>query len=137
MKIPSNQFPALLVLLMAGCTGTPVPRGEKGPDGTIAYYVRIESTEPGSRVEVNDDTVGKTPLDLRVWGDRDGTFHNFGSSDFVVRVFPVREGQGVQTKSFRTGGWFGQEDTIPKHLFFDQSSKSGPGFTAEPGKPRY
>jgi hypothetical protein len=137
MKIWSLSPLPLMVLLVAGCAGPSGLRPEKGLDGTIGYSVRIESSEPGARVEVNEDTVGRTPLDLRVWGDRDGTFHNFGSSDFVIRVYPVQEGQSVQTKSFRTGGWFGQEDRVPKTLFFDLNLKSGPGFTAEPGKPRY
>ena len=110
---------------------------ERGPGGTIAYMVKIESSEPGARVEVNDDVIGKTPVDLRVWGDMDGTFHNFGSSDFVIRVIPAREGQSPQTKVFRTGGWFGQEDRIPSRLFFDLDQKNQGGFTVDPGKPRF
>ncbi len=136
-----SQAQALLLTatlsIMAGCAGTSSSSPEQGPGGTIAYMVKIESSEPGARVEVNDDFIGKTPVDLRVWGDKDGTFHNFGASDFVIRVTPVREGQSPQTKVFRTGGWFGQEDRIPNRLFFDLDQKNQGGFTVDPGKPRY
>ena len=124
--------------LAAGCATTATgPTTERGPGGTVAYYVKIESSEPGARVEVNSEFVGTTPLDVRVWGDRDGTFHNFGSSDFIIRVLPAREGQAAQTKTFRTGGWFSQEDQIPKRIFFDLNQKSQGGFTVDPPKPRY
>jgi hypothetical protein len=76
--------------------------------------------------------VGTSPAEIRIWGDRDGTFHNFGSSDFVIRIFPVRDGQTAQAKVFRTGGWFAQEDRVPKHLFF-KSSSSVPNFANSPG----
>ncbi len=124
--------------LASGCaTNTTGPTTERGPGGTIAYYVKIESSEPGARVEVNSELVGTTPVDVRVWGDPDGTFHNFGSSDFIIRVLPVRDGQSAQTKAFRTGGWFSQEDQIPKRLFFDLNQKTQGGFTVDPPKPRY
>ena len=124
-------------LLVWGCASKPKDGRERGPDGTLAYMVQIESSEPGARIEVNDDYVGNTPMSVRIWGDPDGTFHNFGSMDFTIRVHPVRPGQSVQTKVFRTGGWFSQEDRVPQRLFFDLSQKPQEGFTIEPGKPRY
>jgi len=124
------------VALLVGCASA-TPGVERGPDGTVAYHVQVESSEPGARVEVNDDYVGTTPVKVRVWGDPDGTFHNFGSSEFVIRVFPAGEGH-VQTKVFRTGGWFSQEDRVPGRLFFDLRQKpEGGSFPAEPGRPRY
>lgn len=127
----------LVTLIGGGCASNPGNQPEHGPNGTIAYHVKIESSEPGARVEVNEEFVGVTPIEVRVWGDKDGTFHNFGSSDFTIRVFPVRTGQSVQTKVFRTGGWFAQEDRVPQRLFFDLDQKSQDGFSIEPGKPRY
>ena len=131
--------PAILILALiaTGCVTDSSSRPERGPQGTVAYYVKVESSDPGARVEVNDDVVGRTPIEIRVWGDSDGTFHNFGSSDFIVKVFPVKETQQIQTKVFRTGGWFSQEDRIPKNLYFDFDPKSTGGFSADPGKPRY
>ena len=130
-------FLAALILTGGGCASGSGNRPERGPDGTIAYPIRIEASEAGARVEVNDEYVGKTPIEIRVWGDPDGTFHNFGSSDYVIRVFPVRDGQTVQTKVFRTGGWFSQEDRVPGRLYFDLDQKSPGGFTVDPAKPRY
>src|SRR5438270_5685305 len=85
---------------------------EKGPQGTIAYYVSIETSDPDVRIEVNEDYVGKAPLTLKIWGDKDGTFHNFGSSDYVIKAIPANTNLFTQTKVFRTGGWFSQEDRI-------------------------
>ncbi len=126
------QWPAAIIALatfIAGCASAP-PGAEHGPQGTIAYFVQIESSEPGARIEVNNDYVGKTPMSLKIWGDKDGTFHNFGSQDYIIRVFPLNTNQFVQTKAFRTGGWFSQEDKIPSHLYFDLNQKSS-GFSVD------
>lgn len=96
------------LFLCSGCAST--GGVERGRDGTIAYLVEIESSEPGARVEANGENVGKTPLTLKIFGDNDGTFHNFGSQQYVIQVFPVQTNQFVQTRVFRTGGWFSQED---------------------------
>ncbi len=137
MTSKTQSLIPLLTLLAAGCASGPTAKPERGQAGTIAYNVKIEASDPGARVEVNDDFVGVTPVEIKVWGDRDGTFHNFGSADFVIRVHPVHDGQSVQTKVFRTGGWFGQEDRVPQRLFFDLNQKAQGGFTVDPGKPRY
>ena len=125
----------VILVLFSGCASTGA-RGEKGPDGTIAYQVEIETSEPGSRIEVNGDYVGKAPVTVKVFGDKDGTFHNFGSQEFVIKAFPVKPGQKVQTKVFNTGRWFGTEDKIPKRLFFD-FNVSGGQFTIDlPASPK-
>lgn len=112
----------------AGCSSS--SKRERGPEGTIAYQVQIESSEPGARVETNGDYVGDTPITIKIFGDKDGTFHNFGSDDYVIRVFPVKEAQSIQTKVFRTGRWFSQEDRIPSRLYFDLDQKAE-GFTID------
>lgn len=122
--------------MASGCQSTSPGKPERGPNGTIGYQMQIEVSDPGARVEINDEYVGTAPLEVRVWGDPDGTFHNFGSSDYVISVFPVRDGQNRQTKVFRTGGWFSQEDRIPKRLYFDLNLKED-RFTVDPGKSRY
>lgn len=121
--------PTCLALFLAACASAP-PGAEHGPQGTIAYVVQLESSEPGARVEVNNDYVGKTPMTLKIWGDKDGTFHNFGSQEYIIRCFPVNTNQFVQTKAFRTGGWFSQEDRIPSRLYFDLNQKSS-GFSVD------
>jgi hypothetical protein len=113
------SFITLGALILTGCATPSGQQPEKGPNGTIAYLVEVESSEPGARIEANKDYIGKTPCILKIFGDKDGTFHNFGSYQYTVTAFPVRAGQEPQTKDFRTGKWFTPEDKIPKKLFFD------------------
>jgi hypothetical protein len=118
------------LILVVGCSS--IPEGvEKGPDGTIAYTIEIETSEPGARIEVNGDYVGNAPTSVKVFGDKDGTFHNFGSDEYVIQAFPVKPGQKVQTKVFYTGKWFGNEDQIPKRLFFDFNISDTGKFTID------
>jgi hypothetical protein len=117
-KIISIASALGLVTLFGGCASAPID-AEHGPDGTIAYYVQVESSDPGVRIEANNDYVGKTPLRLKIFGDKDGTFHNFGSQEYIIRAFPANTNQFIQTKVFRTGGWFSQEDRVPSRLYFD------------------
>jgi hypothetical protein len=115
----------ITIALIGFASGCSTANVEKGPQSTIAYHVSIEASEPDVRIEVNEDYIGKAPLALKIWGDKDGTFHNFGSSDYVIKAIPANTDLFVQTKVFRTGGWFSQEDRIPKALFFDMKQKSG------------
>jgi len=125
----------LIVLGVCGCATGSKSTSERGPDGTIAYKVEVESSTLGVRIEVNDDYVGKTPLTITIYGDKDGTFHNFGSKDFVIRAFPEGTNQFIQTKLFRTGGWFSEEDRVPKRIYFDMEQPSS-SFSIDL-KPRY
>lgn len=137
--IPALRNPGVLLTVAAflctGCASSPDSRPERGPDGTVAYKVEVESSTPGARIEVNDDYIGRTPLTLTIYGDKDGTFHNFGSKDYVIRAFPVATNEFVQTKVFRTGGWFSEEDRVPKRIYFDLSQRSS-GLILDL-KPRY
>jgi hypothetical protein len=106
--------------LLVGCQSTPLPPGtERGPHGTISYNVLIEASEPGARIEVNGETVGSSPLHIKIFGDKDGTFHDFGSDVYVIRALPVVTNQFVQTRVFGTGRGFGPEDRIPDRVYFD------------------
>ncbi len=131
MKTKSHLIVLLLPLFLCGCSTSNKTRTndlERGPAGTIAYHVQIESSEPGVRIEVNNDYIGDAPLMLKIFGDKDGTFHNFGSPEYVIRALPVKPGQYIQTKVFRTGGWFSPEDMIPRRIFFDmRQPTSGTG----------
>ncbi len=125
-QVFSHALACACASLIAGCGTTSPDSGkvERGRDGTIAYLVEVESSEPGARIEANGDYVGKTPLTLKIFGDRDGTFHNFGSQEYTLKAYPVKSGQFVQTKVFRTGGWFSQEDQVPHRIYFDLDQKS-------------
>src|SRR3954453_19314911 len=100
--------PLVLAAWLGGCTT--IPEGaEHGPHGTMAYLVPIESSEPGVRIHANGQDIGTTPLTLKIFGDPDGTFHDFGSYEYVIQAFPLRTNQFVQTRVFRTGRMFTPE----------------------------
>lgn len=44
----------------------------------MPFEVAIETSEPGSRIEVADEYVGVSPVTVTSWGDSDGTFHGEG-----------------------------------------------------------
>ena len=106
--------------LCAGCRTTD-PSVETGPNGTIAHYLRVESSIPGVDIETNRVPAGKTPLTLKIFGDVTGTFHDFGSPEYVVRALPQTTNQFLQTRVFRTGKSSNPGDVIPGLLFFDMS----------------
>jgi hypothetical protein len=126
----------LTAVLFEGCETLP-PGVERGPQGTIAYDVLIEASPPGAHVEANGQIVGDAPLHLKIFGDKDGTFHDFGSYYYVVRALPVTTNQYVQTRVFRTGRWFTPEDTIPDRIYFDmnQPYPPPPSVVGAPGYP--
>jgi hypothetical protein len=37
--------------------------------------------------EVKKAKLGKSPTTLKIFGDKDGTFHNFGSYEFVIKAY--------------------------------------------------
>ncbi len=108
---------------LAGCESVP-PGAERGPHGTMAYDVLVEASEPGARVEANGQPLGNTPLHLKIFGDPDGTFHDFGSEYYVIRALPLTTNQFVQTRWFGTGRWFGPEDHIPQRIYFDMNQNT-------------
>lgn len=107
-------------LIVAGCQSLP-PGAEPGPHHTMAYYVHIDASSPGARIEANGQDVGQTPVTIKIFGDPDGTFHDFGSFYYVVRALPIATNQYVQTRLFRTGHLFAGEDHIPSKIFFDMN----------------
>jgi hypothetical protein len=109
--------------LLVGC-GTPIPPGaERGPHHTMAYDVLVEASPPGARIEAEGNNLGNTPVHLKIFGDPDGTFHDFGSYTYIVRAFPIASNQYPQIRVFYTGKDFGREDRIPKRIYFDMNQK--------------
>jgi len=111
--------------LLAGCCNIP-PGAERGPHCTMAYNVPVEASEPGVRIEANGQFVGTTPMTLKIFGDPDGTFHDFGSYYYVIQAIPAKTNQYVQTGAFRTGHLFTPEDYIPKQVHFDMNQPPPP-----------
>jgi len=111
------------VVFLTGCETVP-PNVERGPHGTIAYEVLLEASEPGARIEANGEYIGNTPLRLKIYGDKDGTFHDFGAYHYVIRALPLNTNQFAQVRFFRTGRGWTPEDLIPKQIFFDMNQQS-------------
>jgi len=129
---------AALVALLTGCESIP-PGAERGPDHTMAYHVQIEASEPGVRIEANQQYVGNAPLTLKIFGDPDGTFHDFGSYYYIIQAIPTKTNQFVQTAVFRTGHLFSPEDRIPRRIYFDMNQPPAPNPYGEApyGPPAY
>lgn len=122
--------------VFTGCETIP-PGAERGPHGTMAYDVLIEASEPGARIEANGEVIGNTPIHLKIFGDPDGTFHDFGSYYYIIRALPVVTNQFLQTRVFRTGRNFTPEDMVPKHIYFDMNQNSPPPPMEYPAPPYY
>ena len=122
------------LLFVAGCETVP-PGAEAGPHGTIAYEVLLEASPPGAKIEANGQVVGETPLRLKIFGDKDGTFHDFGSDFYVIRALSLTTNQYPQVRMFGTGRMFGPEDKIPQQIYFDMNQRTpqyAPGPAAYP-----
>src|SRR5260221_13782624 len=95
---------------LAGCA-TPIPPGaERGPHNTMAYDVLVDASPPGARIVANGQDVGQTPVHIKIFGDPDGTFHDFGSYYYEVRAFPMVTNQFEQVRLFQTGHMLTPED---------------------------
>jgi hypothetical protein len=118
------------VALIVGCE-SPLPPGvERGPHNTIAYDVLVEASAPGARIEADGNHLGNTPCHIKIFGDQDGTFHDFGSYTYIVRAFPLATNQFRQIRVFGTGKGFQREDRIPQRIYFDMNQPP-------PGPPNY
>lgn len=111
---------AALAWLAAGCETIP-PGAERGPHGTMAFDVLVDASAPGAKIEANGNLVGETPLHLKIFGNPDGTFHDFGSYYYILRAYPVATNQFEQMKVFWTGREYTRHDTIPQHIYFDMN----------------
>lgn len=117
-------FLPVLVCLLPACQTTG-PDTERGPDRTVAAYLKVESSVPGIAVETNGVFAGKTPLTLRIFGDAGGTFHSFGSPEYTLRALPSTTNEFTQVKAFRAGTRSVPGEKIPGLIFFDMSQPEG------------
>jgi hypothetical protein len=121
MKAGMTLVGLAAVAFLAGCA-TPLPPGaEPGPDHTMAYDVLIEATDPGARIQANGQDVGPAPVHIKIFGDPDGTFHDFGSFYYIVQALPIATNQFPQAHYFRTGHLMMGEDHIPRRILFDMN----------------
>ena len=112
-----------VAVALLSCSST--PQGDKGPEGTKAFYVQVQASREGVSIETNNVFAGKAPFVLRLMGDKDGTFHNFGSPEYVVRALPETTNGFAPTQVFKTGNGSSPGDRIPGLIFLDMNSASG------------
>ena len=122
-------------LLLVGCQAPLPPGAEPGPHHTMAYDVLVDASPPGARIEANGQDVGQTPVHIKIFGDTDGTFHDFGSYYYVVKAFPLETNQYPQVRLFRTGHLFTPEDRVPAKIYFDMNRPT-PAYPP-PSSPEY
>jgi hypothetical protein len=121
--------------LLAGCA-TPPPWA--GPEGTFAHYMTVEASPPGARIETNGQIAGETPITLKIFGNKDGTFHDFGYDFYMLRAIPLATNQFVQTRYFGTGRNYARKDKIPEHLYIDMNQpQPAPVYWPQYGYPSY
>lgn len=87
----------------------------------MAYNVLVDASAPGARINVNGQDVGNTPVHIKVFGDPDGTFHDFGSPYFMISAAAISTNQFPQVRYFGTGYMFGPEDRVPDRVYFEMS----------------
>ena len=92
----------------------------------MAYDVVVEASNPGARIVANGQQLTNTPVHIKIFGDRDGTFHDFGSPYYMVEALPLATNQFTQVRYFGTGHLFGPEDRIPERIYFDMNHPQPP-----------
>ncbi len=121
MKCAFLYLPILAAVIgLTGCETIP-PGAERGAHGTMAYEVLIDASPAGARIQANGADLGNTPVRLKIFGDPDGTFHDFGAPWYVIKAVPIAANQFEQVRFFGTGRGFGPEDPIPKQISFDMN----------------
>ena len=118
--------PPLLVLwlVFSGCQTNPEQvdwwdrsLGER--DGLRPYHVKVEVSDPGSRIEVNGEhvvTLTNTTGEIILWADANGTFRN--NHVTVVKAYPVHTNQFVQIHTFSSAL---QRTYVPHAIYFNLS----------------
>jgi hypothetical protein len=100
----------VLSCLLAGCA-SPMQ----------SFPIAVTASDPGVRIEVNNEDAGIAPTTITIQGDKDRTFH--GEGWFIIKALPAKgaKEQHVQIKRFWRGGWFQPEAQIPQRIYFDMS----------------
>ena len=119
-----------LYLILIGCKSTPQTAGS-GPDGTIPHDILVTANGSGATITVNGQEMGHTPLHVKTYGDRDGTFHDFGSYSFLIMAYPSDSHEFVQRQVFATNRNAGGGDTIPEAVHFDLDKPTTYGGTRD------
>jgi hypothetical protein len=137
MKLTSTIGYLLLILASTGCetakrTSAKLfpppdpnkPKPLRGPHGSWGHPVEVLTSTPGSKIEVNKEYIGDSPLTIVIYGERDGVFHR--DMDYMIRAYPVKPGQTLQWKFFTGIEGGPRAERIPKKIYFDLNLERAP-----------
>lgn len=127
----------LTALTVTGCTATKrttaklfpppdpnKPKPLRGPHGSWGHPVEVVTSDPGSKIEVNKEYIGDSPLTIILYGERDGAFRR--DMDYIIRAYPVRPGQNLQWKYYTGAAGGPRADRVPKKIYFDLNLERAP-----------
>ena len=99
-------------VFLAGCASEePAVTAHESFESTM-LTTRVTSEPSGARIELDDEVVGVTPLEIE-WEVYSADQNLLFKEDHVLRALPTGLGQYVQKKTFSRG------TAAPKTIFFD------------------
>lgn len=112
---------AVMILFLSGCETTQLTTSPK----TKLFPVVIISEPSGAKIEVDDNYIGETPLNINLEGwEETCTFIR----DHEIVAHPVRAGGQMQFKFF--SGWHRPDqrfgDKIPETIYFNMNLVRSP-----------
>lgn len=130
MKLTPLALAAAAAILCACNTGSTPGKGlfapnpefadlPRGPRGTYGHTVRVETHEPGARVEVNKEYRGITPCTVVVFVEKRREIKREMDVQIAVYPAPTATNQFLQTKSFSGGGKGRRPERLPEAVYFD------------------
>jgi len=99
-------------VLLAGCAAEEPGGMTLDTSPSMMFTTRVTSKPSGARIELDDEFVGETPLDIE-WKVYSAKANLFFKDDHVLRALPTGLGQYAQKKSYSSGA------VVPKTISFD------------------
>src|SRR5580700_5892476 len=63
-------------------------------------------------------------MNLKIFANRNGNFHDFGSSYYLIRAYPLAANQFQQSRVFWTGRHGTPKDKVPARIYFDMTQNT-------------
>lgn len=114
----------VITLLVANCV-TPQQNRSNKEITKDDFFIDIQSSPPGAKIEVDDEYWGPTPLRVQVTRTCEVTYYQFLEplkicERNVIRAIPNRPGHCTQTKVFT------ERHNMPKTIYFEMGLCSQP-----------
>jgi hypothetical protein len=99
-------------VLLAGCAAEEPGTAPLEASHTMTFTTRVTSEPPGARIELDDEIIGETPLEIE-WEVYSADQNLLFKEDHVVRALPTGLGRYTKKRTFSKG------TAAPKTIFFD------------------